>query len=661
MPVSERMDIVAAAYAQRTRRFWTAIIFLLALLVMGIFWYYFRPVPVDYASEKEHFKYGSIGADSYDGIPLAVWRILPETFPEYLPGDGEDFLRAKLKRQNAEAAASNSNRTLNKTERVSFHVDGYAQFGFLFEANHELPIGFSRRRVYVDRVGLNCAVCHASTVRVENQQQAEQIYGRQSGDPVYIGEKEDYRVLVLGMPAHSMDLEAYFTFLFRCAEDSRFTSDVLLSAIDKAADAKRVPELSRIERLIIQRSIVSLRDTLLTRKKQLHYLALLPHSQGDIVSPRFGPGRVDTFSPYKSIQFGFPLDGTFGVSDYPSIWNQRPREGMHLHWDGNNQSVFERNISASLGAGTTPIALDMHRMLRTAAWIGSPAPKRDGSSTSGSTIIELNVDELKSPYPHKRELQIPNYPFAVDSVLANKGRQLYHAYCANCHGKNGDWTIALQGNEFNLGHVLDIKFIGTDPARLDSYTEELLTNQNQLGAGQWWRFRHFRKTMGYANAPLDGVWARAPYLHNGSVPTLYDLFSRACTPTDWALLGISGNTDLQTLAKNPTQVASIIAAARKLGLRPPLFYRGDDAYDPLHVGFRCDQARSQDGRPLYFYSTIVIEDGVIKPLLGNGHGGHMDVNAESESLGFGGHLTRDERWALIEYQKLLGSPVGGAP
>ena len=41
------------------------------------------------------------------------------------------------------------------------------------------------------------------------------------------------------------------------------------------------------------------------------------------------------------------------------------------------------------------------------------------------------------------------------------------------------------------------------------------------------RFRHFRKTYGYANMPLDGIWLRAPYLHNGSVPTLRDLLEPA--------------------------------------------------------------------------------------------------------------------------------------
>ena len=46
---------------------------------------------------------------------------------------------------------------------------------------------------------------------------------------------------------------------------------------------------------------------------------------------------------------------------------------------------------------------------------------------------------------------------------------------------------------------------------------------NTIGEGRPWQFSHFRKTNGYANMPLDGMWLRAPYLHNGSVPTLRGL------------------------------------------------------------------------------------------------------------------------------------------
>ena len=69
---------------------------------------------------------------------------------------------------------------------------------------------------------------------------------------------------------------------------------------------------------------------------------------------------------------------------------------------------------------------------------------------------------------------------------------------------------------------------------------------NTIGEGKPWRFSHFRKTDGYANMPLDGMWLRAPYLHNGSVPTLRALlfpekrpaeFYRAYDVYDWDNVG----------------------------------------------------------------------------------------------------------------------------
>src|SRR3546814_20015689 len=67
--------------------------------------------------------------------------------------------------------------------------------------------------------------------------------------------------------------------------------------------------------------------------------------------PQWGPGRVDTFNAAKVI-FNFPIDDLPGheknaPSDFPSIWLQQPRQGMQLHWDGNNTRVEERNKSAA--------------------------------------------------------------------------------------------------------------------------------------------------------------------------------------------------------------------------------------------------------------------------------------------------------------------------
>src|SRR5258705_10468114 len=79
------------------------------------------------------------------------------------------------------------------------------------------------------------------------------------------------------------------------------------------------------------------------------------------------------------------------------------------------------------------------------------------------------------------------------------------------------------------------------------------------------RFSHFRKTFGYANAPLDGVWLRAPYLHNGSGPTLRDLLE----PSD---------------------------------KRPKIFYRGYDAYAQKKGGFVAEVGQEKD-RKYFLYDS----------------------------------------------------------
>ena len=83
-------------------------------------------------------------------------------------------------------------------------------------------------------------------------------------------------------------------------------------------------------------------------------------------------------------------------------------------------------------------------------------------------------------------------------------------------------------------------------------------NQYALYPESEYRFTHFRKTHGYANQPLDGIWARAPYLHNGSVPTLRDLLN---APSE----------------------------------RPKAFYRGYDVFD-RSGSVSCRTCREEKGR-----------------------------------------------------------------
>lgn len=233
---------------------------------------------------------------------------------------------------------------------------------------------------------------------------------------------------------------------------------------------------------------------------------------------------------------------------------------MQLHWDGNNTSTEERNLSASFGTGTIPPTVDMDAIGRIQDWLLGHAP--------------------------------PAYPFPIDRARAEAGKPLYERYCADCHGRDGR---DFEGGR--VGTVMPIDEIGTDRNRLDSYTWELSANQNTLYAGYPWRFTKFRKTHGYANAPLDGIWLRSPYLHNGAVPTLRDLLEPASR-------------------------------------RPQSFYRGDDVYDQAKVGY-VSAVSGRDGRDFFLFDTRV---------RGNSNAGH-------EGPDYGTDLPSGDKDAIVEYLK----------
>jgi hypothetical protein len=217
-----------------------------------------------------------------------------------------------------------------------------------------------------------------------------------------------------------------------------------------------------------------------------------------------------------------------------------------------------------MGAGVTPPTLDRLSIKRVADWL--------------------------------RDLPAPPYPFKIDGELAAKGAPIYKKYCAGCHGVNGK---DFRGEY--VGKVTPIEEIGTDRHRLDSYTYDVALNQNTIFAGYGQeRFSRFRKTFGYANSPLDGLWLRAPYLHNGSVPTLRDLLE----PSD---------------------------------KRPKTFYRGYDVYDQRKVGFVSDVAEEK-GKQWFLYDT----DEKKEP--GNSNKGH-------EGSRYGTELSPAEKEALTEYLK----------
>ena len=492
--------------SHRRRTFLVLLLLVLAVVAGWLLWRFTTDRPVLYSAIDEHYKYGSIGAEpgislfnTQGGVlpPYWVFKVLPKICPEKLPG-------------------------------------GYASLGLLYEPGHDLPIGVSRRwRLGFDQVGLNCSVCHTGTVRETATSQPQ---------------------IVLGMPSHQLDIEGFFRFILECSLDERLTGDNLVGKIEEAGG-----HLNALDRFLY-RSVLVNQVKLTTLKLQGRIAPLLAPD----VTP-WGRGRVDTFNGYKSIQFNWhlnqlPHDELIGASDFPSLWNQKPREGMWLHWDGNNNSVDERNLSASLGAGVTPMTIDHAALKRIRDWAWTLPP--------------------------------PKYPFAIDQALAARGEPIYRQYCADCHADHTFRQGHVVGKQ--VGTPLPLAQIGTDPFRLNSYTYTFATNQYGLYPDSSYRVRHFRKTNGYANQPLDGIWARAPYLHNGSVPTMRDLLE-------------------------PPQN------------RPQRFYRGYDVYDQKRLGVVSDVAADARGH-YYVHDTS---------LPGNGNQGHL----------FGTQLPPEEKDAIVEYMK----------
>jgi hypothetical protein len=253
---------------------------------------------------------------------------------------------------------------------------------------------------------------------------------------------------------------------------------------------------------------------------------------------------------------------------------------MQLHWDGNNTRVDERNLSAGFGTGATPTTLDKEKILRTAAFLWDSA-------------------------------RPPDFPARfLRTDLAARGEPVYRERCWSCHGERRP-PFRAEGDGGLVGTVTPIEQIGTDRARLDSYTPELAAAQNSLYAGfppdegacqdrdgdpgacYPARFSHFRKTNGYANMPLDGLWLRAPYLHNGSVP------------------------DLRALLEPPSA-------------RPKVFSVGYDVYDYQRGGFVTQGADAE--RHGWRFDTRS---------RGNGNGGHD----------YGTALSNAQKIALVEYLK----------
>ena len=181
--------------------------------------------------------------------------------------------------------------------------------------------------------------------------------------------------------------------------------------------------------------------------------------------------------PYAPVKFGL-------------VWDLEQRHWVH--WDGNTQSPLGRNILAALG-------------------LGAPLTGHHGG---------LDFVLVKRQTDLSEKIRAPRYPFAIDEAAAKRGAAHFAAQCASCHaGPEGDQRLH------------DPAEIGTEPNRARAFTPAQAGLFNKFFAELETpgyvppKVAPIRGTGKYFAATLAGVWARSPYLHNGSVRTMQNLLT----------------------------------------------------------------------------------------------------------------------------------------
>jgi hypothetical protein len=493
-------------------------------------------------------------------------------------------------------------------------LENVERYGFLSDPKsagnpYGLPVGvtFAPSKVDgIEKIGLNCSACHVGQVQYQNH--AVRIDGL--GNMALVNQfLQDMALETERTLANPRRLQRFWERVdavrrARRANPVAGTTDAI--GTDETMRARIVGLFTR-NRGLLEAQLAALRN-LSTLKQSL------------AISVKEGYGRLDAFGIGRDELFGaipgnsLPADAPVSL---PHIW------GMQftgwLQWGANTNSVMERNIGQALGVGALY-----------------------DKSTNRSTV---RIDNLHALESLAYKITPPQWPASfppIDTTRAAEGRELFAQHCASCHE-----TFQTDGKMRNY-KLFTLAEVGTDPMTALSYERavkqtdgrvrpfpygalDLVTQitkvayqeasftpqqiadfeQRATRNGPQWdpTFRaplldseKWADTKGrrvYRAKTLVGIWATGPFLHNGSVPTIYDLLKPAAE-------------------------------------RPLTFPTGQREYDPIKLGIQTDRSK--------FVLPVGMEPFEFDTRLpGNWNSGH--------EWSFYPALTDDMRYAIIEFLK----------
>lgn len=472
-------------------------------------------------------------------------------------------------------------RALNDPETGRPIIESFAEFGMIPSPDDDsgLPVGFSRILVKDHKfvmTGFNCAACHSSQIHYQGKTL------HVDGAPGMIDVQKFFRRSLAAMEAvvdvHHMEESVKFAARF-----------IEYNAIEREKlHQEGVAEMGSATGSIEEEHA----EAMAFLKMKLATLVRIVASFDNQTAA--GPGRADSFGLIRNMLMIPPVVGgqnfmpmtapvsiphLFGFGSY-----------TNLHWDGNTTTGNDRNYAQAiaLGANFDPETL----------------------------VSSVRPYELYKMEKTARHLIAPEWPEDVlgqlDRAKVARGEKVYEsAGCATCHTTPG-WhkldTIGTDSNRLvNYNTPLNVHdgkqatyatnlYTSAIAVKEKAYELHNVPPEEQKKMDTWhegvtpaWIPTSDR---GYFTRPLRGVWATAPYLHNASVPTLWDL--------------------LQPAAK-----------------RPKTFAVGHREFDPRNVGYIAEPEQ-----------VVWTMDTSIS---GNHNSGHE----------FGVDLSDEDKWALIEYLKTL--------
>jgi mono/diheme cytochrome c family protein len=147
------------------------------------------------------------------------------------------------------------------------------------------------------------------------------------------------------------------------------------------------------------------------------------------------------------------------------------------------------------------------------------------NDTAESHEVDSHMPDLLA---YIYSLEPPKYPREINASLAKEGETIFIKKCSGCHGTYGDNekypNLLIPGSVIQTDSFL-YKNNYSSPQFVNWFNQSWFTTGDHPA-----RLEPF---MGYIAPPLDGIWVTAPYLHNGSVPTLEALLNSDQRPRYW--------------------------------------------------------------------------------------------------------------------------------